>query len=70
MGKGDRETGSFAWHPAQKKILLIAALIFFFNSGKSTYHESYPFNKILSVQYSIVDYRYDVVQKISRTYLV
>lgn len=33
-----------------------------------TQHEMYPFYKFLSVQHSIVDYRYNTVQRIFRTH--
>lgn len=34
---------------------------------KNTWHEIYPFHKVFSAQYSIVDYKHNIVQLISRT---
>lgn len=38
------------------------------NCGKNTWHESYPLNRVLSVQYTIVIYRHNFVHQVSRTY--
>lgn len=40
---------------------------FFFNCSKNIESESYPFNKVLSLQHTILNYSYDVEQQISRT---
>lgn len=40
---------------------------FFFYCSKNIESESYPFNKVLSLQHTILNYSYDVEQQISRT---